>query len=121
MKRDVRVIHVTSRWRPSSESAGEEACHPDFRRVYSHAIPTRDGKQMNTDPDGRPLIRLDQFLKLSGVVGSGGQAKVLIQQSAVKVNGVVETRRGRKLRPGDVVECEGESLTVEWNDSPDVD
>lgn len=76
---------------------------------------------MNSAPDDRSSIRLDQFLKLAGAVGSGGQAKVLIQQGAVKVNGVVETRRGRKLRPGDVVEFEGESLTVGRNQSHEVD
>lgn len=49
-------------------------------------------------------IRLDQLLKLQGVVGTGGQAKIVIQSGAVRVNGEVETRRGRKLRAGDVVE-----------------
>ena len=66
-----------------------------------------------TLPADLPVIRLDQFLKLAGVVGSGGQAKVLIQGGAVQVNGVLETRRGRKLKPGDAVECEGETLTVQ--------
>ncbi len=48
-------------------------------------------------------IRLDQFLKLSGLVGTGGEAKALIQDGAVTVNGEVETRRGRKLQVGDEV------------------
>jgi len=57
------------------------------------------------DPDGdhEPTIRLDQVLKLLGVVTSGGQAKVLIQSGEVSVDGAVETRRGRKLRRGAVV------------------
>ena len=45
-------------------------------------------------------IKLDQFLKLANVVQTGGEAKVLIQSGQVLVNGQVETRRGRKLRPG---------------------
>lgn len=48
-------------------------------------------------------ITLDQFLKQAGVVGSGGQAKVAIQSGDVLLNGVVETRRGKKLSPGDLV------------------
>ncbi len=51
-----------------------------------------------------PLIQLDQFLKLANVVGTGGQAKRLIQGGEVKLNGEVETRRKKKLFPGDVVE-----------------
>ena len=57
-------------------------------------------------------IKLDQFLKLAQVVQTGGEAKVLIQSGQVLVNGEVETRRGRKLRPGDVVVVEGEELVV---------
>ena len=58
-------------------------------------------------------IKLDKFLKLVGAVGTGGEAKVLIQSDAVQINGQVEIRRGRKLKPNDVVEMEGESFTVE--------
>jgi ribosome-associated protein len=57
-------------------------------------------------------ITLDQFLKQSGIVGSGGQAKILIQEGEVQLNGVVETRRGKKLAPGDIVEVAGERLQV---------
>jgi len=57
-------------------------------------------------------IKLEQFLKLAQVVATGGQAKVLIQSGVVRVNGLVETRRGRKLRPGDQVEVDGETLLV---------
>ena len=58
-------------------------------------------------------IKLDKFLKLVGAVGSGGEAKVLIQNGAVQVNGEFETRRGRKLKLADVVELKGKSYTVE--------
>lgn len=64
-------------------------------------------------------IKLDQFLKLAQVVQSGGEAKHLIQSGAVQVNGQIETRRGRKLRHGDVVVVEGEELVVQV--TPDQD
>ncbi|MCM3785279.1 S4 domain-containing protein YaaA [Neobacillus mesonae] len=53
-------------------------------------------------------IKLDQFLKLADCVPTGGMAKALLQEQAVKVNGEVEERRGRKLYSGDLVEVEGE-------------
>jgi ribosome-associated protein len=55
---------------------------------------------------------LGQALKASNVVGSGGEAKVLIQGGEVRVNGEVETRRGRKLKEGDVVEVGDERMEV---------
>ena len=55
---------------------------------------------------------LGQALKASNLVGSGGEAKVLIQGGEVRVNGEVETRRGRKLQRGDVVEVGDERLEV---------
>jgi ribosome-associated protein len=58
-------------------------------------------------------IRLDQFLKLAQAAATGGQAKWMIQNGEVRVNGVVETRRGRKLHPGDTVEVRGDVLVVE--------
>ena len=65
------------------------------------------------DPSAKPdPIRLDQFLKLQNVVGSGGQAKMMIQGGEVVVNGQIETRRSRKLHPGDVVEVLDERLIV---------
>ena len=58
-------------------------------------------------------ITLGDLLKVEGVVDTGGQAKLLIQNGQVKVNGEVETRRGRKLRPGDQVEtAEGHAITL---------
>ena len=49
-------------------------------------------------------IRLDQILKLANLVAGGGEAKALIQSGEVKVNGEVDTRRGKKIRVGDKVE-----------------
>jgi ribosome-associated protein len=57
-------------------------------------------------------MTLGQALKASDAVGSGGEAKVVIQGGEVWVNGEVETRRGRKLREGDVVELGDERLEV---------
>ena len=48
-------------------------------------------------------MKLDQFLKWQNLVSSGGEAKNLIQSGSVKVNGKIETRRGRKLNRGDKV------------------
>lgn len=59
----------------------------------------------------RPL-KLGDFLKLEGLADTGGQAKLAIQAGRVRVNGEVETRRGRKLKPGDVVERDGERRVV---------
>ncbi len=50
-------------------------------------------------------ITLDALLKASGIVGSGGEAKVLIAEGGALVNGEIETRRGRKLRAGDEVQA----------------
>jgi len=58
------------------------------------------------------VIRLDQFLKLMGWVQSGGEAKHLIQDGQVQVNGEQETRRSKKLRVGDRVALQDESAVV---------
>ena len=57
-------------------------------------------------------IKLDQFLKLADAVGGGGEAKIRVQEGEVSVNGEVETRRGRKLHPGDVVTVDDQELRV---------
>jgi len=58
-------------------------------------------------------IKLDSFLKLVNEAGSGGDAKNLIAEGLVAVNGEPESRRGRKLRPGDSVAIEERIYTVE--------
>lgn len=55
---------------------------------------------INTD-----FIKLDTFLKLSGVASTGGQAKQLVLSGQIKVNGVECLERGKKLRDSDKVEC----------------
>ena len=52
-------------------------------------------------------IRLGQFLKLAGLIDSGAEAKPLIAEGSVRVNGTVDTRRGRQLVRGDVVAVDG--------------
>jgi len=57
-------------------------------------------------------IKLGQFLKLSDLVDTGADAKGLLARGLVRVNGDVETRRGRQLAAGDVVECAGRRVVV---------
>lgn len=57
-------------------------------------------------------IRLGQFLKLAGLIDSGADAKAVIAEGRVSVNGEVELRRGRQLRAGDVAEFAGRSARV---------
>jgi len=69
-----------------------------------------------SDPVVVPLrddsIRLGQFLKLSDLVDTGADAKGLLARGLVRVNGDVETRRGRQLAAGDIVECAGRKVRV---------
>jgi ribosome-associated protein len=57
-------------------------------------------------------IQLDQFMKLTGLVSTGGQAKIVIQGGEVLVNGMVETRRKKKLDIGDSVTFAGQTVAV---------
>lgn len=59
------------------------------------------------------FIKLGQALKAAGMAESGVDAKLEIQDGAVKVNGEIETRRGKKLKAGDVVECSGGTIKIE--------
>ena len=60
-----------------------------------------------------PFIRLDALLKFAGAVETGGEAKLLIQDGEVRVNGEVCTQRGKKLCPGDRAELDGRVYVVE--------
>ena len=62
------------------------------------------------------FIKLQDLLKFANLVGTGGEAKIIIQEGEVKVNGEVCTMRGKKIRPGDVVELDGQQLTVSYED-----
>lgn len=59
------------------------------------------------------FIKLGQALKAAGVVGSGVDAKMVIQDGLVKVNGEVEYQRGKKLHAGDIVSFENETIKIE--------
>ena len=59
------------------------------------------------------FIKLQDLLKFAGAVETGGEAKLLIQDGEVKVNGEVCTMRGKKLRPGDRAELDGRVYLVE--------
>jgi ribosome-associated protein len=77
-----------------------------------------------TNPDERPpdmdipieittdFIKLDTLIKLAGITDSGGQAKLLIQEGLVRLNGEVVTQRGRKIRSGDVVEIKDPAAKI---------
>ncbi len=58
-------------------------------------------------------IKLDSFLKFAGLVGTGGQAKMIIADNEVKVNGAVCQERGKKLRKGDIIEAMGRQFIID--------
>ena len=59
------------------------------------------------------FIRLDTLLKLAGITETGGQAKFIIQNGEVKLNGEVCTMRGKKVYPGDIAEYKSQKVKVE--------
>lgn len=61
---------------------------------------------------GEEFIKLGQAMKKAGLVGSGVDAKFIIQDGQVKVNGETDTRRGRKLYPGDNFEYDGQVVKI---------
>ena len=61
-------------------------------------------------------IKLQDLLKFSGAVETGGDAKRIIQEGRVSVNGEICAMRGKKLRPGDVVDALGRSCGVQYAD-----
>ena len=75
-------------------------------RATKDADPARSGK------GALKTFKLDQFLKYQGWVESGGEAKVLIRAGEVSVNGIVETRRGKRLEAGDVIQLGERSCVV---------
>ena len=58
------------------------------------------------------FIKLDAFLKFSGLCETGGEAKLCVENGLVSVNGEICTQRGKKLRPGATVELDGEAFEV---------
>ena len=72
---------------------------------------------MNTIEITTEYIKLPDLLKLAGLTYTGGEAKVMVQEGLVKVNGEVCTMRGKKIRPGDRVEFEGKTLEVRYGNT----
>ena len=72
---------------------------------------------MNTIEITTEYIKLQDLLKIAGLTYTGGEAKVMVHEGLVKVNGEVCTMRGRKIRPGDTVEFEGKTLEVRYADT----
>lgn len=72
---------------------------------------------MNTIEITTEYIKLQDMLKLAGLTYTGGEAKVMVQEGLVTVNGEVCTMRGRKICPGDTVEFEGKTLEVRYADT----
>ena len=62
--------------------------------------------------DGEDFIKLGQAMKKAGLVSSGVEAKIVIQEGEVKVNGETDTRRGRKLFGGEVISFNGEEVKI---------
>lgn len=58
------------------------------------------------------FIKLDQLLKFSGIIGNGSDAKILILEEKVTVNGEIATQRGKKIRPGDSVTVGDQIINV---------
>ena len=71
-----------------------------------------------TVPIRDEFIKLGQAMKLAGLVGSGVEAKIVITDGEVKVNGETEIRRGRKLYPDDIFEYDGNAIKVVKKDDP---
>ena len=72
---------------------------------------------MNTIEITTEYIKLQDLLKIAGLTYTGGEAKVMVQEGLVTVNGEVCTMRGRKIRPGDIVEFDGKTLEVRYADT----
>ena len=65
---------------------------------------------LNADEE---YITLNEFLKLANIISTGGQGKYYLQENEVLVNGILETRRGRKLYPGMKVEADGSTYLID--------
>jgi ribosome-associated protein len=83
--------------------------------IFGFSIPCTPDPEPSYD-GCMETITLNDALKLSGMAETGGQAKLLIQSGKVKVNGVVETRRKKQLKEGDVIQVGDEEFTLELAD-----
>ena len=83
-----------------------------FQRISTQRWNSRSKKSKLVEIKDE-YIKLGQALKLAGLVDSGVDAKFVVQDGLVKVNGEIDTRRGKKLYPGDSFEYKGTVVTVE--------
>ena len=82
---------------------------PEYEYYVGHDI---ERNTMETVAIRDEFIKLGQVMKLAGMVDSGVDAKMVIQDGEVLVNGEVDTRRGRKIVPGDVISFRGQEIEV---------
>ena len=82
----------------------------DFRLIFKERLITGNMKIIKLRED---YIKLGQALKATGLVGSGVEAKNVILEGLVKVNGEVELHRGKKLYDNDIVEYNNETIKIE--------
>ncbi|MGI6085396.1 MAG: S4 domain-containing protein YaaA [Acetivibrionales bacterium] len=66
-------------------------------------------------PINTEYIKLDQFLKLSDIIGSGGEARTFISENRILVNNVPENWRGKKLRSGDIISVNNKDYQIVQN------
>ncbi|EES50591.1 S4 domain protein YaaA [Clostridium botulinum E1 str. 'BoNT E Beluga'] len=69
-------------------------------------------KNMNKIEINTEIIKLDAFLKWSGIASLGSEAKIYIQEGLIKVNGEICLQRGKKLKAGDIIEFEDEKFEI---------
>lgn len=83
-----------------------------MQKQHSSRLVERDNMIEISIREEEEFIKLGQALKKAGLVGSGVDAKMIILDGLVKVNGQVETQRGKKLHDGDIVSYNGETVKV---------
>ena len=71
-----------------------------------------DGEKMKEIEIYTEYITLGQFLKIADTIQTGGEAKMYLSEAVVLINGTNDTRRGRKLREGDVIEVENKKFVI---------
>jgi len=114
---------MSHRYEPTDTTAqagasGNEPENTVPEGIVIETSPAEESSAEGADAGQVQPITLNDFIKTSGLVGTGGQAKLLIQAGDVVVNGEVETRRRRKLWPGDSVSLLGQTAVVPAGGEP---
>ena len=108
--------YITADYRRMLENTGQLvngmriilSLFPNAKGIFA----VEDNKKDCIEKLNKEYIKLDQFLKMSNIISTGGEAKIYLMKNKVLVNGIEENRRGRKLYPGDTVTVEGRKLVV---------